>query len=102
MPFPEKFRALIEIAEDQIPIPEIVYLAYSVCAVEPESCGWNGWTIESAKRTVVSIICEVDADADQICPHCGRPLFRIFTKQFQLNAGWEPIIDYDAVPIEFE
>jgi hypothetical protein len=40
-PFPDKFRALIELREDQVPIPDYVWLSYAVCAVEEDSCGWG-------------------------------------------------------------
>jgi len=88
---------LIEIQEDEVNIPDIVYLAYSVCAVEEESCGWGGWTIESAKRVLENDQQEVhEADTDQKCPVCGRDLYRAITKQFRLNSDWQPAVDYDT------
>src|SRR5689334_22688402 len=97
MPFPQKFRGLIEIREDEVNIPDIVYLSYSVCAVGNESCGWGGWTIESAKRVMDDAEQEVfEADTGQKCPRCGRDLYRAITKQFRLNSDWEPVVDYET------
>ena len=37
MPFPEKFRELIELRKPQVTLPDYVWLAYATCAVEEES-----------------------------------------------------------------
>jgi hypothetical protein len=101
MPFPEKFRELIEIREDQVTVPDVVYLAYGVCAAEEESCGWGGWIVESAKKIQGAIIKEVEADTEQRCPVCGRVVFRTIVKRFLLDPDWNPTIAYDVVPIAF-
>jgi hypothetical protein len=104
MPFPEKFRALIELREGQVSIPDYVWLSYAVCAVDEESCGWGGWIIESAWKTTGEAVEQVRADTDQRCPVCGEPLFRTeIEKQFRFNPDAAPKIDYpyETVPIKF-
>jgi hypothetical protein len=104
MPFPERFRALIETHEEQVAIPDYVWLAYAVCAVDEDSCGWGGWIIESAWKVSDQEEVEVRAEADQVCPQCGKLLFRTeVEKQFRLNPEAGPKIDfpYETAPIEF-
>lgn len=74
MSFPEKFRALIELREEQVTVPDYVWLAYAVCAVEWESCGWRGWIIESACKLEGENLHKVDVEADteQGCPAGGK------------------------------
>jgi hypothetical protein len=106
MSFPEKFRKLIELREEQVSVPDYVWLAYAVCAVEEESCGWRGWIIESAWKLVGPNLqeVEVEADAEQGCPVCGRQVYRTeVEKQFRLNpdAGPKTGYAYDTAPITF-
>jgi formamidopyrimidine-DNA glycosylase len=106
MPFPEKFRPLVELRESQVSIPDHVWLSYAVCAVDEDSCGWGGWIIESAWKTVGETQEEVEvaADTDQRCPMCGKELFRTeVEKQFRFNPDAGPKIDYpyETAPIEF-
>lgn len=106
MPFPEKYRGLIELREDQVTVPDYVWLAYAVCAVEETSCGWRGWIIESAWKLVGKDLqeVEVEADAEQVCPVCGKQPYRTgIEKQFRLNSEAGPKIgyDYDSAPITF-
>jgi hypothetical protein len=73
--------------------------------VEEDSCGWRGWIIESAwKRLDENHTVEVEADAEQICPICGKQVYRTgIEKQFQLNPNADPKIGfaYDVAPITF-
>ncbi len=88
MPFPEKFRNLIELREEQVDVPDYVWLAYAVCAVKEDSCGWQGWIIESAwrQREGEPRESEVRADTNRLCPRCGKSLFRTeVEKQYRLN-----------------
>jgi hypothetical protein len=106
MSFPEKFRALIEISERDVVIPDYVWLSYAVCAVEEESCGWRGWIIESAWKHVDanSPDVEVEADTKQGCPVCGRQVYRTgVERQFRLNpdAGSKIGYTYETAPITF-
>ncbi len=108
MAFPRKFRELIELREDQVVVPDYVWLAYSVCAVEESSCGWRGWILESAWKQPNEKCVEdvaVEADNEQHCPMCGKTLFRTeVEKQFWLNPNAEPKnpFSYDTAPIEYE
>lgn len=104
MPFPAKFRHLIEAREDQVKVPDYVWLSFAVCAVEEDSCGWGGWMIESAWKAIENAESEVTADTDQRCPNCGKPLFRTeVEKQYVLNSKAGPKIsfEYDTAPIQF-
>jgi hypothetical protein len=105
MSFPEKFRALIELREEQVTVPDYVWLAYAVCAVEWGSCGWRGWIIESACKLVGENLqkVEVEADTEQGCPVCGRQLYRTgVAKQFRLNPDAESeMTSYETVPPKF-
>jgi len=95
MAFPERFRALVELRENQVTVPDYIWLSYAVCAVDEDSCGWGGWIIESAWKNVEGKAHAVDADADQRCPCCGKLLFRTeVEKQFRLNPEAGPKIDY--------
>lgn len=106
MAFPDKFRALVELGEKDVSIPDFVWLSYAVCAVEEESCGWRGWIIESAWKIDPKTRKEmpVEADTHQRCPVCGRQLYRTgVEKQFRLNRHAGPKIDYPyaSVPVTF-
>jgi len=106
MPFPDKFRDLIELREKQVDVPDYVWLAYAVCATEEDSCGWQGWIIESAwkQRKGNQADSEVKADAEQLCPDCGKLLFRTeVEKQYRLNpnAGPKITFPYETVPITY-
>ena len=106
MPFPEKFRNLIELNEKQVRIPDYVWLSYAVCATEGDSCGWQGWIIESAWQKGVEGAddADVEADTEQGCPVWGRLVYRTeVEKQFQLNPNAGPKITYpyETAPITF-
>jgi hypothetical protein len=106
MPFPEKFRALIELRDGEVVVPDYVWLSYAVCAVEEESCGWRGWIIESAWKVVGedSKEVEVEADSEQCCPVCSKQVYRTgIEKQFRLNPNAGPKIGYayETVPVTF-
>ena len=105
MPFPEKFRGLIELREEQVSIPDHVWLAYAVCAVEDDSCGWQGWIIESAWKNMEGALKEVEADAEQGCPVCGKLLYRTgVEKCFRLDPHAGPKIKYpyESAPVVFK
>jgi hypothetical protein len=106
MAFPEKFRALIELKEEQVNVPDYVWLSYAVCATEDDSCGWQGWIIESARKVLGDRQreIEVEADTEQHCPRCGKPLYRTgVEKQFRLNPDAGPKIGYPyrTTPIKY-
>lgn len=105
MPFPEKFRDLIELREEQVDVPDYVWLSYAVCAVEEDSCAWQGWIIEAACKQREGLPEEyVKADDDQVCPDCGKVLFRTeVEKQYRLNVNAGPKITFasEMVPITY-
>jgi hypothetical protein len=103
MPFPEKFRALIELTEGQVTVPDFVYLSYGVCAAEEDSCGWGGWIIEGATNLLRDKEVTVEADTEQRCPVCGKQVFRTeVLKRFRVEPEWSRgEIDYEVVPITF-
>ena len=105
MSYPEKFRNLIELREEQVDVPDYVWLAYAVCAVAQDSCAWQGWIIEAACKQREGLPEEfVKADDDQICPDCGKVLFRTeVEKQFRLNPNAGPKITFPTtrLPITY-
>jgi hypothetical protein len=105
MPFPKKFRDLIELTESQVTLPDYVWLSYAVCACKQDSCGWGGWIIESVWKEVPGgKDMPLQADTEQRCPRCDKQLFRTeIEKQFRLNPDSGPKITYpyESSPIEF-
>jgi hypothetical protein len=113
MTFPAKFRHLIERTVDEVEAPDYVWLAYAVCAVTADACGWEGWMLETALRgdgrkhptgTGDRLLSAAD---EQVCPRCGRRTFRTGVairlepsadQSRPLRAG----IDYEVAPIEYE
>ena len=113
MGFPAKFRHLIERTEADVESPDYVWLAYAVCAVTSEGCGWEGWMIEAAfrrdgtKHPTGTGDRLLSAAAEQICPRCGRETFRTqvslrldpsVDQSPPLRAG----IDYDVSDVEYD
>src|SRR5437762_656207 len=82
MRFPRKFRRLLEIERGDVEEPDYVWLAYAVCALSPEACGWGGWTIEAAFKETAERHATATGDRalpaaqDQLCPNCGGDTFR--------------------------
>jgi hypothetical protein len=113
MAFPKKFKNLIELEFKDIEKPDFAWLTYSVCACEKDSCGWGGWMIEwVGKKTKVRYPTStgdktLSAKTEQICPICGKNLFRteVSIKFVPANDQELPLkkgIDYDTVPIEYD
>ena len=113
MPFPAKFRHLLELTADDVEAPDYVWLSYAVCAVTADGCGWGGWMIGSAFRrdgakhptgTGDRLVSAVD---EQICPRCGRETFRTRVElRLEPSADQSPVrrasIDYEVAPMEYE
>jgi hypothetical protein len=103
MPFPKKFKNLLETKRGQIEEPTSAWITYAVCGVEKDSCGWGGWILESAKGASG----ELPSFTDQICPSCGKETFRT-----KVSIKFEPSKDqtrdliegrdYDVVPMQYE
>ena len=117
MPFPKKFKKLLEISLNDVAIPDCIWLTYAVCAMEVESCGWGGWIIESAyKHNEADNSTEIDNKANirvldasdtQECPRCGKDLFRTDASvKYELSKDQTPPlvpdIDYEVLPIEYD
>jgi len=114
MPFPQKFKPILEPDPASIPRPDYVWLAYAACGVEPTSCGWSGWVIEGAFRhstrhAPTSTGDELlPADDELKCPRCNLALFRTGIAlrceppADQESPVGEPGADYDVAPMEYE
>jgi hypothetical protein len=112
MPFPLKFQSLIETNANEVEAPDHVWLAYAVCALTPDACGWGGWMIEAAFRASAGHHPTATGDRllkatdEQICPRCGRATFRTgVAMRFVPSADQTPRlreeIDYVVAPIEY-
>ena len=71
MAFPLKYKHLLEMSHDQVEKPTHAWLSYAVCAVEEDSCCWQGWILEGVFKD--DLVLPSD---DFSCPKCQRPLFR--------------------------
>jgi hypothetical protein len=112
MKFPRKYKNLLEIELKDVEIPDYVWLVYAVCACNKDSCGWRGWMIEFAAKknkknhptsTGDKFLSAMD---NQICPKCGRVLFRTGASiKLEPSKDQTPPlkegIDYDVIPIEY-
>jgi hypothetical protein len=94
MPFPEKYKHLLEITLDQLEKPKKAVLTYAVCAYEDNACGWQGWIIEA----IASNEKFLPADTDQRCPVCNGLLYRtdklLFVLSDNQNIGEGPLVEY--------
>ena len=113
MPYPRKFKSLLESKLKDVEIPDYIWLTYAVCATEKDSCGWGGWIIEAAfkksknKHATSTGDKLLNAADKQICPQCGKELFRTAA-----SVRYEPSkdqarslvqgFDYEVVPLEYE
>jgi hypothetical protein len=110
MPFPKKFKKLIETTTDDIEIPDFVWLAYSVCACTSEACAWSGWIVEGALKKIKQKNSTSSgdkslpiADESQICPNCGHELFRtsVSIKYVKAKDQKHPFKDVKTLPIKY-
>jgi hypothetical protein len=76
MPFPRKFKHLIERDTTGLTAPEAVRIEFCACATETDSCGWQGWTLSALDPSPAETR-RHEADTRQRCPRCDRPLFHI-------------------------
>ena len=113
MAYPAKFRHLIERTTDDVERPDYVWLAYAVCAVTVDGCGWEGWMLETAfrqdgaKHPTSTGDRALAAATEQVCPRCRRETFRTEValrlepsadQSAPLRAG----VDYEIEPIKYE
>ena len=105
MPFPRKFKELLESSPAEL--PDHVWLSYCVCGCLPESCGWRGWVIEGVSRVTADGHGKILESNDYgRCPKCGNQLFRTEEVQFvrspnQPQPTMQPGIDYEIVPTTY-
>jgi hypothetical protein len=113
MPFPRKFKELLESSATET--PEHVYMVYAVCGTVPESCGWSGWALEEALRATGTPYFRgpggriIESDDYLHCPKCGHPLFRTadavrFDRSAQQpvpNPNWVEGIHYEVAEMEY-
>jgi hypothetical protein len=113
MAFPAKFRYLIERTAAEVDLPDYVWLAYAVCAMTVDGCGWEGWMIEvafqrdGAKHPSGTGDRVLSAADEQVCPRCGRETFRTgVTLRLEPSVDQSPSlregIAYNVAPIEYE
>ena len=113
MPFPRKFRHLIELELEDVEPPDYVWLVYAVCAVRSEGCGWGGWMIEAAFKRTGERHPTVTGDKllssmdEQTCPRCGGETYRTgaalrLEPSKDQTPPRRPGVDYEVVPIEYE
>ena len=108
MPLPRKFKNLLELTYEQVERPSYVWLNYAVCGCEADSCGWQGWIVESAfvrREGDDDLLLPADDHLD--CPKCGKPLFRTeVTYRFEPSEDQThpliPGVDYEETPMEYE
>lgn len=72
MSLPDSLKHLRQLKIQDLDTPDEAWLTYSVCACEDDSCGWQGWIVESASSQGR----QLPADNSQRCPVCGKTLFR--------------------------
>ncbi len=112
MPYPRKFKSLLESELKDEVIPDYVWLTYAVCATDKDACGWAGWLIEAAFKKHEHQRTAGDEDkllnvVEQVCPRCGKQLFRTVA-----SVRYEPSkdqtaplvagVDYEVLPLEYE
>ena len=112
MAFPRKFKEQLEKGIDDVKSPDYIYLVYSVCCTEEDSCGWEGWMLESAYRKSTEKHATLTGDEileasdDQICPRCGKTTFRTdatlkFTRSKDQSSRLVAGVDYEVAPLEY-
>jgi len=110
MPFPRKFKHLLEIELSDVEAPDYVWLTYAVCACRKDSCSWGGWMIEAAFKKTEEKHPNPTGDKvlpaimDQVCPECGKPTFRTAAsiRMIPSEDQKQPKFDYESLPIEYE
>ena len=105
--FPKKFKDRLELTKADLEIPDKAWIVYAVCGCEKDSCGWEGWMIESVSQKIGEKENQLKCMNEQKCPNCGKDLFRTDTQikmvYSQDQSGLpEPGKDYDVAPIEYE
>ncbi len=107
--FPEKFKKQLEQGLADVLAPDYLFLVYSVCGTEEESCGWEGWMLESVfkKSTENHLTSTGDqsltATDEQKCPRCGKTTFRTdaILRFDKSNKSSIVGFDYEVAPVDY-
>lgn len=110
MPFPRKFKSLLETRPGDVTTPNHAWLRFVVCGTTKASCGWSGWALEALFSTERSeapagILQTVD---NLMCPRCRSQMFATgVSYRFDLSDNQSDpagVIgsDYDVLPIDYE
>jgi hypothetical protein len=104
MPFPSKFKALLEAKPGDVASPSEIWISFAVCGTSQDSCGWSGWILESVVDAEGR---QLPAATDQVCGRCGKQLFRtvVAIKAVQApdqSSTLVPGRDYVASPTDYE
>jgi hypothetical protein len=108
MPFPLKFKNLLETVGDEVKLPKRAWITYVVCGVEESSCGWTGWHLESVfSEESEEFETILPTDSEQVCPVCGKNTFRTAASfRFELAQDQTPkqvaAVDYEVEPPEYK
>jgi hypothetical protein len=111
MPFPKKFKHLLELTLKDVEAPDYGWLVYAVCGCDEGACGWGGWMLEAAFRnsTERHRTCTGDRLLSTApvasCPICGKPLFRTDAsiRMVPSTDQTEPLAEHvDTTPMEYE
>lgn len=87
----ETMRRLQNISPDEVTVPTYAFLSHSVCATDKDGCGWQGWLLEGAFEATGQMHPTGTGDRSlatvtaQICPNCGKVLFRTFGWRYYLS-----------------
>jgi len=112
VPFPEKFKHLLEMRQGDVESPRHVCLVYAVCGHETHSCGWHGWILAAAWRDPGQGDPDGDPydyllpgayESDVRCPRCGRALASTGVKAWLApeRCPW-PGHESDGAPMQYE
>jgi hypothetical protein len=113
MPFPRKFKSLLELELTDLDKPDYAWITYVVCACSKKACGWGGWILEALYQDAPELRQTtrqdklLNAPYRDRCPRCRRVLFRTVSLRFEPSANqvppWgRPGIDYQAASIQYE
>jgi len=108
MPFPRKFKPLLDIELEDVEVPDHAWITYAVCGGHQDSCGWGGWILEAALQGDAANPRILPSADPLLCPRCGKDLFRtgaalrMVPSQDQRPPHGYLGVDYEVVPMEFE
>ena len=106
MAFPRKYKNLIETEKEDVTTPSHAWITYCVCAVNYNSCGWGGWSLEAIFHNPNANAGEkiLEAQTNQVCPVCGGETYRTgVSYRFDLssNQASPDNFEYNGLPMEF-